>query len=147
MALVNVSKEVPATAIASMSNLTCYYTVPTTSPPTLFVPLACAICFALFFFPVLGRGERREIATYHLSRHTRPPNQINTGPKSLYPAPLESVFVVVCVLLIFWFVFLFFCCFSASLILSCFSCKRRKIHCQGKDIEYFFLRRDQQYNN
>jgi hypothetical protein len=52
MALVNVSKEVPATAATPMSNLTCYYTVPTTSPPTLFAPLACAICVALFFFPV-----------------------------------------------------------------------------------------------
>jgi hypothetical protein len=68
MALVNVSKEVPATAATPMSNLTCYYTVPTTSPPTLFAPLACAICVALFFFSGLGRGERREIATYHLSR-------------------------------------------------------------------------------
>ena len=56
MALVNVSKEVPATAVTSMSNLTCYYTVPTTSPPALFAPLACAICFALFFFRFGRRG-------------------------------------------------------------------------------------------
>lgn len=67
MALVNVSKEVPATAATPMSNLTCYYTVPTTSPPHCLRPLP--VQFVLHcFFSGLGRGERREIATYHLSR-------------------------------------------------------------------------------
>ena len=84
MALVNVSKEVPATAVASMSNLTCYYTVPTTSPPALFAPLACAICFALFFFRFGRRGappptgQRDNRTTGHRANGTT--GQRDTGP-------------------------------------------------------------------
>ena len=92
MALVNVSKEVPATAVASMSNLTCYYTVPTTSPPALFAPLACAICFALFFSRFGRRGappptgQRDNGTTGHRAngttgqRDTGPTGQRDTGP-------------------------------------------------------------------
>jgi hypothetical protein len=52
MALVNVSKEVPATAATPMSNLTCYYTVPTTSPPHCLRPLPVQFVLHCFFFPV-----------------------------------------------------------------------------------------------